>query len=165
MLIIPNICCTGDKRSEIKTEVFLQSPSYWERFSSYCCIAMFGKTERLRKKELISIGFFYSSRTPYFFTLAFFSSLTHPRIGVPIATTSKVKLLQIKIEHLMLRFRSGIERSCNFAKDFELLDSPVLQSHRINVKWKYGFPNPGGSFALLWSNLRMQFPPLTMYIQ
>jgi hypothetical protein len=53
------------------------------------------------KKELISIWFFIRVAPPRFFTLAFFSSLTHPRIGVPIATTSKVKLLQIKIEHLV----------------------------------------------------------------
>jgi len=80
---------------------------------------MFGKTARLREKELISIGFFIRVAPPYFFTLAFFSSLTHPRIGVPIATTSKVKLLQIKIEHLMLRFRSGIEHRWSLAEDFE----------------------------------------------
>jgi len=30
-----------------------------------------------------------------------------------------VKLLQIKIEHLMLRFRSGMEHRWNLAEDFE----------------------------------------------
>ena len=75
MLIIANIYCSGDKSSVIKIKVFLQSPLYWERFSSSWCIAMFGKTARVRKKELISIGFFILVAPPIFSPSRFFPPL------------------------------------------------------------------------------------------